>query len=301
MTRVREGWNWLTRHAELALAWLTHRAALVLLALALLTLGLGLVLYPGRAAVYRPLPPKVGVTVASAKSLQDIDVRVTRKSGDVVAMSFTFNFCSLPFSAACPVSAPRVSLNISAPGEAVPSSCVSIHSQRCSYASELFDNALPGAFTTIVTRAQSDILSAADAAPGNPVWTATANIAVRSRGYPLFWSSNGVTVEATFPKLDVVTPQGAVANGTTPVRVDYVGVPGVSQYDWTGGPTPVIVNPIEATWSEPLSTLTTATAISGTDNTAVNSDDHLILVAGILFGIAGGALVGAIQELLHRG
>jgi len=51
------------------------------------------------------------------------------------------------------------------------------------------------------------------------------------------------------------------------------------------------------TWTEPVSSATTAVQVAGNNNSAASRDTLQVLIVGILLGTSGGALVGAIQEL----
>jgi hypothetical protein len=80
-------------------------------------------------------------------------------------------------------------------------------------------------------------------------------------------------------------------------------------YDWTGAPTPFYLpdpywgEPTRPTgaliWQEKASDLANPVPVSGTDNSTASWDSYRIFISGALLGIAGGALVGAVTEVIH--
>jgi hypothetical protein len=78
-------------------------------------------------------------------------------------------------------------------------------------------------------------------------------------------------------------------------------VPNGSAYTWTTGATPDYVNGFDrwtATSAGALQDTATPTLDSGTDLTVAARNANYQFIAGIVVGIAGGALVGALQEFL---
>jgi hypothetical protein len=78
-------------------------------------------------------------------------------------------------------------------------------------------------------------------------------------------------------------------------------VPNGSAYTWTIGATPVYVNGFDrwtATTAGALQDAASPTLDSGTNLTVQARDGNLQFIAGIVVGIAGGALVGSLQEFL---
>ena len=104
------------------------------------------------------------------------------------------------------------------------------------------------------------------------------------------WTANGLNAEGNLP---IVTFQNDGNVGYGNVSVKYQ-IPGGSNYDWNSGP-----SPDGLTWTEPVSSAASAVQVTGTDNNAAATDTRNILIVGILLGAAGGALVGAIQEIAH--
>jgi hypothetical protein len=104
------------------------------------------------------------------------------------------------------------------------------------------------------------------------------------------WAANGLTAEASLP---IVTFRNNGNVGYGNVNTTY-RIPGGNDYDWNDGP-----DPNKLSWTEPVSSASTAVEVAGTDNSAADADTRDVLIVGILLGAAGGALVGAIQEFAH--
>jgi hypothetical protein len=123
--------------------------------------------------------------------------------------------------------------------------------------------------------------------PAFPV-TATWTFEIHDTGFA--WAANGLTAEASLP---IVNFQNNGNTGYGNVTVTY-RIPGGKKYDWNDGPDPDLL-----TWTEPVGSASTAIEVAGSNNSAANADTRDVLIVGILLGTAGGALVGAIQELAH--
>ncbi len=72
-----------------------------------------------------------------------------------------------------------------------------------------------------------------------------------------------------------------------------------SSFDWVGGPLPDAIGPDSVQWDEVPTATLQAIPVSAANRGAQLSDSNRTFFAGLLFGIAGGALVGFLQELLH--
>ena len=115
----------------------------------------------------------------------------------------------------------------------------------------------------------------------------------------LTWNANGLTVEAQLPVVRAFGPLHKLP-GDTSVAIVY-HVPGAGHYDWTGGPPPVSNrSDLGTSWSETLRTLSRPVSLSGTDGSASDTDTLRTLFAGTLLGVAGAALIAAVQELARR-
>jgi hypothetical protein len=126
--------------------------------------------------------------------------------------------------------------------------------------------------------------------------TATAYFLVKAHSFGV--AANGVTAEAAFPQLTFAGTQPAV------MRVVYQ-IPSASSYDWSSYP-PFALTNSRGFWQEPVipghlfgGGLAVGRIATGINRVAEAHDSTLTLIAGVLFGLGGGALVAAAQEALH--
>ncbi len=111
------------------------------------------------------------------------------------------------------------------------------------------------------------------------------------------WDANGLQLEATVPTVSVLgCPKGCLG-GSLRVQTIYAVVDG-SSYTFTGGPPPSSVQPSSVAWTIPVAQLATPNTVSATDLSAADRDTLKTFAAGAILGIAGGALVGAVQEFM---
>jgi hypothetical protein len=105
------------------------------------------------------------------------------------------------------------------------------------------------------------------------------------------WEANGVNAETWIPEFTITAP--SVFELTPPISVKY-DITDVTGYDWSGGPS---LN--GHYWSLMPDQVTSPIALTGTNSSAASRDSLLTFVSGVVLGISGGALVGAIQETVH--
>jgi hypothetical protein len=124
---------------------------------------------------------------------------------------------------------------------------------------------------------------------------------------PVFaWDANSLDIEAELPQVQVVSRNPRQSQINPNVTIAYTLPRG---YDWTGAPTPFYLpdpywgEPTRPTgaliWQEKASDLANPVPVSGTDNSTASWDSYRIFISGALLGIAGGALVGAVTEVIH--
>lgn len=106
-------------------------------------------------------------------------------------------------------------------------------------------------------------------------------------------TSNGVTAAAAIPQIfcnDCVD---------TVLEAQY-NIPSASNYDWSSFPTQ-FANGTYARWNEQVNAdgVTDGKAAVGVDHANQANDDNKTFIAGALLGLAGGALLSAVQEALH--
>ena len=144
--------------------------------------------------------------------------------------------------------------------------------------------------------------------PSDPVGTlvtlsfdakGTASVVVGGR--EVGYDSNGTTAYAQLPLVEV--PLGSEPAAETPsVSVTYY-IPNAKSYDWNTGPQPETAGTGTITWSLLLTATSGAfqsdpVAVGGVDDAAQQRQTLMTFVAGALLGIAGGALIGALQEAI---
>lgn len=123
---------------------------------------------------------------------------------------------------------------------------------------------------------------------------ATANFFVEAHNFGL--SYNGVTASAAIPEV--------IYQGPTKTQVYLLAgypIPSAPSYDWSSFPT-AATNNSNALWQEALTNGDTAgrTAV-GLNHAGQSSVDNKTFFAGALLGLAGGAILSAVQEALHPG
>lgn len=115
--------------------------------------------------------------------------------------------------------------------------------------------------------------------------------------------SDDTTATAELPPVQLPLAQSFLIGA---VEMHYT-LPGMSAYDWTTGQRPVATKGDGATWylnlaSQYSSSGTVYESVSSSagavNQSAQQHEQFLIFLAGALFGVAGGALVGALQEFL---
>jgi hypothetical protein len=111
-------------------------------------------------------------------------------------------------------------------------------------------------------------------------------------GYNTAWNSEYIS--ATLPNVQVyLLRAGNYIREDVPITIA-VRIPDASKYTWTSG-SPPVVNGSDVAW-EFTSPPGAAQVNNGVSLPAQDLATKLIFLAGALLGIAGGALVGAIQE-----
>jgi hypothetical protein len=102
---------------------------------------------------------------------------------------------------------------------------------------------------------------------------------------------NGADIAAALPGVQVFNSSspGADTSVETTLALRHFG-----DFYWDQGPSPV-----GDLWSLPLSEEPLSLVVGGVDNHVVSNDSLRVFAAGALLGIAGSALIGAVQELLN--
>jgi hypothetical protein len=121
----------------------------------------------------------------------------------------------------------------------------------------------------------------------NATGLATTHVFVKAHNFGVTF--NGVTAAAAIPE---VLSKGASL-------ITSYHIPSASSYDWSSYPT-AFLSSSGATWDEALiSGDTVGWVASGINHIAQANDDSTTFIAGALLGLAGGAILSAVQEALH--
>ena len=135
---------------------------------------------------------------------------------------------------------------------------------------------------------ESLVFSSVDGAPAK----ATADFFVKARHFGV--ASNGITASAAIPEFIYQGP------GTPMFLIGY-NIPAAASYDWSSFPT-AAVSSHTASWQEDLTTADTpGRAAVGINPAGQANHDNKTFIAGALVGLAGAAILSAIQEALHAG
>jgi hypothetical protein len=274
-----------------------HKAGALLLALFIVTLVGAFLLYPRRSAVHQPGTPFLNInTTGTVESLYTSlqSPAPGSRAADSFALSIDLEV-SMPAKMVTP---PRSTIDIPLPVYIKPDCGQALGVVACTFQ--------PGTPTTFPRLTAQAIFGAAQQVNGRRVWP-NDGIVIPFAGPWLPLEANGLDVEGQLPVVSIGPPseppgsnsQSSASSNLKVVIVDYV--PDVTGYDWTGGPEPLPVPsgrnyPASVEWIEPLSALSAPVAVTGTNHSAAEWDSFRMFMVGILVGVAGGALVGAIQE-----
>jgi hypothetical protein len=128
---------------------------------------------------------------------------------------------------------------------------------------------------------------------GSAPLNASAHFRVKASSFGV--AANGVTATASIPDVTYSSPAGR----TEAALIAGYNIPSASSYDWSAFPT-FRVDHFAAYWQEPMPQgETSARAAVGINHAAQSDLDTRSLLAGTLIGIAGGAIIAAVQEALH--
>lgn len=119
---------------------------------------------------------------------------------------------------------------------------------------------------------------------------ATFSVKAHSLGY----AANYINASAAIPR--VVFP-GPGAGGSTFYTL--YNVTSADSYDWSTFQ-PQLASASEVLWSEPVTSAAEGKVAIGANQANETRENYETLFAGALIGLAGGALLAAVQEWLHR-
>lgn len=120
---------------------------------------------------------------------------------------------------------------------------------------------------------------------------AEVNIFVKASDFG--YASNGITAEAAIPQITYSGP------GSPGSYAEYDHITSPDYYDWSASP-PLYVDHTTISWGESLAGGEAPAKVNiGINHANQTNSDRNIFVAGALIGLAGGALLSAVQEAFH--
>jgi hypothetical protein len=131
--------------------------------------------------------------------------------------------------------------------------------------------------------------------PHSRAFTETVHFTVNVADFGM--SFNGITASVAIPKIGYTGP------GTPYVTVDYP-IPSASTYDWSSL-SPTTLDPNEAIWTTSVAKIgeeglqPPGQVAVGINHARQTTDSNKTFAAGALLGLAGGAILSAVQEALH--
>jgi hypothetical protein len=120
-------------------------------------------------------------------------------------------------------------------------------------------------------------------------WTAVAAFFVKASNFGV--TSDGVNASAAIPEI-------LYGGGGQPKLLTLYHLRSASSYDWSGTQTALVTSATAQWQTDVVSADTPGQAAVGVDHAAQQHDDIKIFIAGALLGIAGGAIVAAVQEAM---
>jgi hypothetical protein len=116
---------------------------------------------------------------------------------------------------------------------------------------------------------------------------------INIRGASFGYATNGLQESVAMPQIQFDS------NVNCELAVVYQGLPDPQKYDWSGFPTDELTSGY-ASWIEQVTNGVEPGRVAvGIDHTAQSRDDLATFLAGALVGLAGAALIGAVQESLR--
>jgi hypothetical protein len=129
-------------------------------------------------------------------------------------------------------------------------------------------------------------------APVNSTGTATTDLFVKASSFGV--TSDGINASAAVPE---VLYKGL----GQPMMLVLYHLQSASSYDWSAAQV-AAVSSTTAQWQQDITgSDTPGRAAVGVDHSGQTRDDIKIFIAGALLGIAGGAIIAAVQEAMHLG
>ncbi len=159
---------------------------------------------------------------------------------------------------------------------------------KCAPKATCYVNADGGKFVQVLT---------GNPKPHGRVWEEDATIYLPGDKYGLAVNTRSAQVELPAVAGHHFSSVKSYTNDSYPVEL-VMKVPDLDKYAWTQGPEPLLTPNSVAEWNvttnQPAPLIATAVNTEGQD-----TSDRDLFISGALLGVAGGALIGAIQEVVR--
>jgi hypothetical protein len=250
--------------------WKRYRTAIVLAAISLVLFLVTAGLYPSTAQL--PVPLSSTLALQAAQPVASITYEVDQISSSVAEMKVTI---LLPVGAPIPpANTPVVGLVVSPP---IGTSFTTCPAPACKSESN-------GVSSWKVLLAFRPFTS-----PNGTSGITFAHFFVRAHNFGGTYNDVNASV---------VAPAVIYHGAGTPTLLAQYNIPDAAKYDWSVFPLE-FASPTFATWSEPVTSgQITARVADGTDFANQGKDNYHTFLAGVILGLAGGALLTALQETL---
>jgi hypothetical protein len=250
-------------------SWRKFLTPIVLAILGLALFLFALMLYPSTTEL--PAPPYSLVSISTRFPIDSIVYRVTQVSSGIARVRISVQ---LPSQLAIPVPSRAVLLTLAPPPGTLFRNCP--HP-----ACEVTTGMVTGSFWNQPLSFKSGR-------------TANADFFVKDHSFGVTF--NGVNASASIPE---VLYQGTGSTTGPALLFVVYHFPSASSYDWSSYPV-MAASKSAATWQEAVNHGDTATREAvGVDHASQASNDNKTFFAGALLGLAGGAILSAVQEALH--
>lgn len=251
--------------------WKKYRTAIVLAAIGLVLFLVTAGLYPSTAQL--PVPLASTLALQATRPVASITYEVDQTSSSVAEIKVTV---LLPVGAPIPpATTPVVGLVVSPP---IGTSFTACPAPACKSDSN-------GVSSWKVLLAFRPFTG-----PNGTSGIAFAHFFVRAHGFGGTYNDVNASV---------VAPAVIYHGSGTPTLLTQYNIPDAAKYDWSVFPLE-FASPTFATWSEPVTGgQITARVADGTDFANQGKDNYHTFLAGVVLGLAGGALLTALQETLN--
>jgi hypothetical protein len=250
--------------------WKKYQTAIVLAVIGLILFLVTVGLYPSTTQL--PVPLSSTLALVAQRPVASITYEVDQVSSSVAEMKITI---FLPVGASFPpASTPIVGLVVSPP---IGTSFTTCPAPACKSES----NGVSSWKVLLGFRPSTS--------PNGTSGIAFADFYVRAQSFG--GTYNDVNASVVAPAV--------IYHGTgTPTLLTQYNIPDAAKYDWSVFPLD-FAGPTFATWSEPVTSgQISARVADGTDFANQGKDNYHTFLAGVILGLAGGAVLAALQETL---